>query len=140
MSSARTDFDTPGSGFNVCAATQNPELDRLLRQVSRWRAVTQPHVHPTTRKIQQIIHDDVPYVFISGGVRTPATTTAGPTSTRAPGVFTGTSTSGGTKPWHRERLQPSTDPQSALLHSGAATWSRQRACPSFALPQRREKN
>lgn len=63
----RTDFDTPGSGFNF-VSYQNPRIDELLQA-----GVTVPGCDPADRapyyrEIQQIIHDDVPYVFISGGV------------------------------------------------------------------------
>ncbi len=63
----RTDFDTPGSGFNF-VSYQNPKIDELLAA-----GVTVPGCDPAERapyykEIQQIIHDDVPYVFISGRV------------------------------------------------------------------------
>ncbi|MFN3978888.1 MAG: ABC transporter substrate-binding protein [Caldilinea sp.] len=63
----RSDFDTPGSGFNF-VSYQNPRIDELLQA-----GVTVPGCDPEERapfykEIQQIIHDDVPYVFISGGV------------------------------------------------------------------------
>jgi peptide/nickel transport system substrate-binding protein len=62
-----TRFDTPGSGFNF-VSYHNPEMDELLTQ-----GVTVPGCAPEERapfykEIQQIIHDDVPYVMISGGV------------------------------------------------------------------------
>ncbi|HHW88693.1 MAG TPA: hypothetical protein GX400_21095 [Chloroflexi bacterium] len=63
----RSDFDTPGSGFNF-VSYQNPKIDELLQA-----GVSVPGCDPAKRapyykEIQQIIHDDVPYVFISGGV------------------------------------------------------------------------
>lgn len=63
----RSDFDTPGSGFNF-VSYQNPKIDELLAA-----GVSVPGCDPAARapyykQIQQIIHDDVPYVFISGGV------------------------------------------------------------------------
>lgn len=63
----RSDFDTPGSGFNF-VSYQNPKIDELLAA-----GVSVPGCDPAVRapyykQIQQIIHDDVPYVFISGGV------------------------------------------------------------------------
>jgi peptide/nickel transport system substrate-binding protein len=63
----RTEFDTPGSGFNF-VSYQNPRIDELLQA-----GIAVPGCAPTERapfykEIQQIIHDDVPYVFISGGV------------------------------------------------------------------------
>jgi len=66
-SSWSTTFDTPGSGFNF-VSYQNAELDELLQQ-----GVTVPGCAPEERapyyqQIQQIIHDDIPYIFVTGGV------------------------------------------------------------------------
>jgi peptide/nickel transport system substrate-binding protein len=62
-----TKYDTPGSGFNF-VSYHNPEVDQLLEQ-----GVTVVGCEPEDRaeyykQIQQIIHDDVPYVFVSGNV------------------------------------------------------------------------
>ena len=62
-----TEFDTPESGFNF-VSYQNTEVDELLQ-----KGVTIPGCAPEERapyyqQIQQIIHDDIPYVFITGGV------------------------------------------------------------------------
>ncbi|MFZ4850245.1 MAG: ABC transporter substrate-binding protein [Caldilinea sp.] len=63
----RTDFDTPGSGFNF-VSYQNPEIDELLQAGVAVAGCDPATRAPYYQKIQQIIHDDVPYVFISGGV------------------------------------------------------------------------
>jgi len=62
-----TQHDRPGSGFNF-VSYQNAEVDRLLQQ-----GVTAPGCKPEDRapiykQIQRIIHDDLPYIFISGEV------------------------------------------------------------------------
>ena len=62
-----TEFDTPESGFNF-VSYQSAEVDDLLQ-----KGVTVPGCVPEERapyyqQIQQIIHDDIPYVFITGGV------------------------------------------------------------------------
>ncbi len=62
-----TEFDTPESGFNF-VSYQSAEVDDLLQ-----KGVTVPGCAPEGRapyyqQIQQIIHDDIPYVFITGGV------------------------------------------------------------------------
>ena len=60
-------FDTPESGFNF-VSYQNPEIDRLLEE-----GITVPGCAPEDRapvyaEIQQIIHDDIPYLFVTGSV------------------------------------------------------------------------
>ncbi len=60
-------FDTPGSGFNF-VSYQNPRIDELLEQ-----GVSVPGCAPADRapfytEIQQIIHDDIPYVFVTGSI------------------------------------------------------------------------
>ena len=62
-----TQYDTPGSGFNF-VSYQNPRINELLEQ-----GIQVPGCDPAERavfyqEIQQIIHDDIPYVFISGRV------------------------------------------------------------------------
>jgi len=62
-----TKFDTPESGFNFVSYA-NPEIDQLLEE-----AVSIPGCAPEDRaplygQIQQIIHDDIPYVFVTGSV------------------------------------------------------------------------
>jgi peptide/nickel transport system substrate-binding protein len=69
-----TEYDTPGSGFNF-VSYQNPEIEELLDQgVSVPGCATEERA-PFYKEIQQIIHDDVPYVFVSGGVGNTAYTT-----------------------------------------------------------------
>ncbi|MBW7884954.1 MAG: hypothetical protein H3C34_20410 [Caldilineaceae bacterium] len=63
----RSDFDTPGSGFNFISY-QNPEVDELLAEGVAVPGCSTEERAPYYKQIQQIIHDDVPYVFISGGV------------------------------------------------------------------------
>jgi len=63
----RTDFDTPGSGFNF-VSYQNPRMDELLQAGVSVPGCDPAERAPIYQEIQQIIHDDVPYVFISGGV------------------------------------------------------------------------
>ena len=62
-----TQFDTPGSGFNF-VSYQNPKIDELLQQGYAVPGCKPEDRAPYYKQIQQIIHDDVPYVFISGGV------------------------------------------------------------------------
>jgi peptide/nickel transport system substrate-binding protein len=62
-----TKFDTPESGFNF-VSYQNPEIDELLEQgVSIPGCATEERA-PYYQQIQQIIHDDIPYVFVAGTV------------------------------------------------------------------------
>jgi peptide/nickel transport system substrate-binding protein len=63
----RSDFDTPGSGFNF-VSYQNPKIDELLLAGIAVPGCSTEERAPYYKEIQQIIHDDVPYVFISGGV------------------------------------------------------------------------
>jgi peptide/nickel transport system substrate-binding protein len=60
-------YDTPGSGFNF-VSYQNPEIDQLLEDGIAVIGCAPEDRAPIYQQIQQIIHDDVPYVFISGGV------------------------------------------------------------------------
>lgn len=60
-------YDTPGSGFNF-VSYQNAEIDELLEQGVSIPGCSEEERAPIYKQIQQIIHDDVPYVFISGGV------------------------------------------------------------------------
>jgi peptide/nickel transport system substrate-binding protein len=60
-------FDTPGSGFNF-VSYNNPRIDELLDT-----AVSVPGCDPAERapyyyEIQRTIHDDIPYLFITGTV------------------------------------------------------------------------
>jgi peptide/nickel transport system substrate-binding protein len=63
----KSDYDTPGSGFNF-VSFQSARMDELLAQ-----GVTVPGCAPEDRapiykEIQSIVHDQVPYIFLSGGV------------------------------------------------------------------------
>ena len=60
-------FDTPGSGFNF-VSYQNPEIDQLLKDGYAVPGCAPADRAPIYKRIQEIIYDDVPYVFISGGV------------------------------------------------------------------------
>ncbi|MCB9158964.1 MAG: hypothetical protein H6644_22900 [Caldilineaceae bacterium] len=60
-------FDTPGSGFNF-ASYQNPRIDELLEQGVSVPGCDPAERAPYYKEIQQIIHDDVPYVFVTGSV------------------------------------------------------------------------
>ncbi|MBK8051669.1 MAG: hypothetical protein IPK16_34025 [Anaerolineales bacterium] len=63
----RSDFDTPGSGFNF-VSYQDPKIDELLTQGFLVPGCKPEDRAPYYKEIQKIIHDTVPYVFISGGV------------------------------------------------------------------------
>ncbi|GIV75693.1 MAG: hypothetical protein KatS3mg050_0087 [Litorilinea sp.] len=60
-------FDTPGSGFNF-VSYQNPRVDELLEAGYSVPGCAPEDRAPIYKEIQQIIHDDIPYIFISGGV------------------------------------------------------------------------
>jgi peptide/nickel transport system substrate-binding protein len=62
-----TAFDTPDSGFNF-VSYQNQRVDELLEQGLAVVGCGTAERAPYYKEIQKIIHDDVPYVFISGGV------------------------------------------------------------------------
>lgn len=62
-----TQFDTPGSGFNF-VSYHNPEIDQLLEDGVAVPGCATEERAPFYYDIQQIIHDDVPYVFIAGSV------------------------------------------------------------------------
>lgn len=66
--------DTPGSGFNF-VSYQNPRVDELLDQGVSVAGCDTAERASFYKEIQQIIHDEVPYVFISGGVGNTAYTT-----------------------------------------------------------------
>lgn len=60
-------FDTPGSGFNFVSFS-NDRVDELLKA-----GLSVPGCDPAERaeyykEIQQIIHDEIPYVFVSGTI------------------------------------------------------------------------
>ena len=60
-------FDTPGSGFNF-VSYQNARIDELLEQgVSVPGCATEERA-TFYHEIQKIIHDDIPYVFVTGSI------------------------------------------------------------------------
>lgn len=63
----KAEYDTPGSGFNF-VSYHNPKVEELLQQGVSVPGCDTAERAPAYKEIQQIIHDDVPYVFISGGV------------------------------------------------------------------------
>jgi len=62
-----TQFDVPGSGFNA-VSYHNPEIDQLLEEGVSVPDCSIEKRTPIYKKIQEIIHADVPYIFVSGTV------------------------------------------------------------------------
>ncbi len=60
-------FDTPGSGFNF-VSYQNARIDELLEQGVSVPGCAADERATFYQEIQQIIHDDIPYVFVTGSV------------------------------------------------------------------------
>ena len=60
-------FDQPGSGFNF-VSYQNPKIDELLEKGVSVPGCAPEDRAPFYKEIQQIIHDDIPYVFVTGSV------------------------------------------------------------------------
>ena len=60
-------FDTPESGFNF-VSYNNPEIDRLLDEGVAVVGCAPADRAPIYQEIQQIIHDDIPYLFVTGSV------------------------------------------------------------------------
>ncbi len=59
--------DTPGSGFNFTSYS-NPEIDELLEQGVSVPGCAVEDRAPYYQQIQQIIHDDIPYLFVTGSI------------------------------------------------------------------------
>ena len=59
--------DRPGSDFNF-VSYQNAEVDRLLQQANSVPGCKPEDRAPLYKQVQQLIHDDLPYIFISGAV------------------------------------------------------------------------
>ncbi len=59
--------DTPGSGFNF-TSYNNPEINELLEQGVSVPGCDTAERAPFYQEIQQIIHDDIPYLFVTGSV------------------------------------------------------------------------
>lgn len=62
-----TQYDTPGSGFNF-VSYNNPRINELLEQGIAVPGCAPADRAPIYQEIQQIIHDDVPYVFVTGSI------------------------------------------------------------------------
>ncbi len=62
-----TKFDTPDSGFNFVSYASE-EMDALLDAGLNVPGCAEEERAPIYKQIQKMIYDDVPYVFISGGV------------------------------------------------------------------------
>lgn len=62
-----TRYDTPESGFNF-VSYQNPRIDELLEAGVTVPGCAAEDRAPIYQEIQQIIHDDIPYLFITGSV------------------------------------------------------------------------
>ncbi len=67
--------DRPGSGFNF-TSYQNPRIETLLEQGTRGPACDPQTRAPIYREIQQILHNDMPYLFLAGIVRNTGYTNA----------------------------------------------------------------
>jgi peptide/nickel transport system substrate-binding protein len=63
----KAEYDTPGSGLNF-VSYHNEEVEQLLDQGLSVVGCSTEERAPFYKQIQQIIHDDIPYVFVSGGV------------------------------------------------------------------------
>ncbi len=59
--------DRPGSDFNF-VSYQNAEVDRLLQQANSVPGCKPEDRAPLYKQVQRVIHDDLPYIFISGAV------------------------------------------------------------------------
>jgi len=62
-----TQYDTPDSGFNF-VSYHDAEMDQLLEDGLNVPGCSEEARAPIYQQIQQKVYDDVPYVFISGGV------------------------------------------------------------------------
>ena len=60
-------FDTPGSGFNF-VSYQNPRIDELLELGLETPGCAAEDRAPYYYEIQQIIHDEIPYLFVTGSI------------------------------------------------------------------------
>jgi peptide/nickel transport system substrate-binding protein len=59
--------DRPSSDFNF-VSYQNVEVDRLLEQANSVPGCKPEDRAPLYKQVQRLIHDDLPYIFISGAV------------------------------------------------------------------------
>lgn len=62
-----SEYDVVGSGFNN-TSYQNPEIEELLKQGYSVPGCKPEDRAPIYKEIQQIIHDDVPYIFLNGRI------------------------------------------------------------------------
>jgi peptide/nickel transport system substrate-binding protein len=62
-----SEYDVVGSGFNA-TSYQNPRVEELLVEGYSVPGCAPEDRAPVYKEIQQIIHDDVPYIFLSGRV------------------------------------------------------------------------
>ncbi len=62
-----TRYDTPESGFNF-VSYQNERIDELLEQGLEVPGCAAEDRAPIYYEIQQIIHDDIPYLFVTGSI------------------------------------------------------------------------
>lgn len=62
------EMDRPGSGFNF-VSYQNPRLETLLQQGLTTPGCQPQDRAPIYREIQQILHNDLPYIFLAGIVQ-----------------------------------------------------------------------
>lgn len=69
-----TKYDTPGSGFNF-VSYHNPAIDELLQQGVSVPGCAAEDRAPAYKQIQEMIYNDVPYVFVTGTVGNTAYTT-----------------------------------------------------------------
>lgn len=60
-------FDTPESGFNF-VSYNNEEVDRLLEEGLAVPGCAAADRAPIYKQIQQILHDEIPYIFVTGSV------------------------------------------------------------------------
>lgn len=60
-------FDTPGSGFNFVSYA-NERVDELLKAGLSVPGCDPAERAPYYKEIQQIIHDEIPYVFVTGSI------------------------------------------------------------------------
>ncbi len=63
----RLQFDTPGSGFNFVSFS-NDRVDELLRDGLSVPGCDPAERAPYYKEVQQIIHDEIPYVFVTGSI------------------------------------------------------------------------
>jgi peptide/nickel transport system substrate-binding protein len=59
------EMDRPGSGFNF-VSYQNPRIETLLREGLTIAGCQPQDRAPVYREIQQILHNDLPYIFLAG--------------------------------------------------------------------------